>query len=117
MLAPLGIRVEECDAAEEPLPFAENAFDIAISRRGEYRHDELFRVLRAGCSLRSRSAGGTTPCLRAVSCRITGRRTRTIIFRRTVRPLRKRASSCWTQKSIFPSCGFMTRARSCITRT
>ena len=47
-LAPLGIHVEECDAAEEPLPFADNAFDVAFCRHGAYRADELLRVLRPG---------------------------------------------------------------------
>lgn len=65
MLAPLGIRVEECDAAEEPLPFAENAFDIAISRRGEYRHDELFRVLRPGGLFLTEQVGGRNNALLA----------------------------------------------------
>ncbi len=47
-LAPLGIRVEECDAAVEDLPFADDAFDVAFCRRGKYQPGSLFRVLRPG---------------------------------------------------------------------
>ena len=64
-LAPLGIHVEECDAAEEPLPFADNAFDVAFCRHGAYRADELLRVLRPGGVFLTEQVGGRNNALLA----------------------------------------------------
>ena len=64
-LAPLGIRVEECDAAEEELPFADDAFDVAVCRHGAYRHDELIRVLRPGGVFLTEQVGGRNNALLA----------------------------------------------------
>lgn len=64
-LAPLGIRVEECDAEEEELPFADDAFDVAVCRHGAYRHDELIRVLRPGGVFLTEQVGGRNNVLLA----------------------------------------------------
>lgn len=46
-LLPLGVDFREADAEKE-LPFADRSFDIVINRHGNYRADEIGRVLKDG---------------------------------------------------------------------
>ncbi len=64
-LAPLGIRVEACDAGAEPLPFADNCFDVVLCRHGAYLHEEVFRVLRPGGVFVTQQVGGRNNTLLA----------------------------------------------------
>lgn len=57
-LAPLGIRVAPCDSAREPLPFADESFDVVICRHGSYLRRELYRVLRPNGILLLQQIGG-----------------------------------------------------------
>ncbi|MBP3656301.1 MAG: class I SAM-dependent methyltransferase [Clostridia bacterium] len=47
VLAPLGIDFREA-AADGPLPFADNTFDMVINRHGSFCPEEIARVLRPG---------------------------------------------------------------------
>lgn len=67
-LTPLGIRVKRCNAAEEPLPFADSTFDVCISLYGAYRHDELFRVLKPGGIFLTEQIGERNNALLARRC-------------------------------------------------
>lgn len=46
-LTPLGIDFRRADGAD-PLPFDNESFDIVINRHGDYRPEEVFRVLKNG---------------------------------------------------------------------
>ena len=117
-LAPLGIHVEECDAAEEPLPFADNAFDVAFCRHGAYRADELLRVLRPGGVFLTEQVGGRNNALLARRLLRDYRPlARSIICPQIAKPLRMPALSCWMQRNTSPNFVFMIPVRSYITRT
>lgn len=57
-LEPLGIRVAAADE-EGGLPFEENSFDLILNRHGDYKIEELRRVLKPGGFFITQQVGGS----------------------------------------------------------
>jgi SAM-dependent methyltransferase len=47
-LEPIGVRVHPFEREDEPLPFADETFDLVINRHNSYKSYDVFRVLKPG---------------------------------------------------------------------
>lgn len=47
-LPPLGVEFREADGGDERYPFADRSFDLVLDRHGDFRPEEIRRVLRPG---------------------------------------------------------------------
>jgi SAM-dependent methyltransferase len=58
-LAPLGVRVfDTTESGDDPLPFADGTFDLAVSRHESYAPSEVRRVLVSGGKFVTQQVGG-----------------------------------------------------------